>query len=54
MHASINKPKFMDWSQIKRFESWYAEPKLDGQRCLLESRGGLNWLKREGGRGFTW
>lgn len=36
-------------NQYKKYNTWYAEPKIDGQRCAMETRDGKTWLVREGG-----
>lgn len=46
----LNKPVKADLSILKKMDdSWIAEPKLDGTRCLLVKQDGMVALVREGG-----
>lgn len=45
----LNRPKFIDISELKKFSHWHAEPKIDGQRCTMSNIDGTLKLVREGG-----
>lgn len=47
---SLNKPKKDVWANLKNYDEWIAEPKLDGERCTLVNKDGKLTIVRDNGR----
>jgi DNA ligase-1 len=47
---SLHKPKQDVWANLKKYNDWVAEPKLDGERCTIVSEDGKLTVLRDNGR----